>query len=164
MVVASALHRMDVYADTYGLTRLRLLVALCEVWFGLVFLMVLVAGIRLRAAWLARAVVAAGVLALLGLAAANPDGLIADRNIDPLRADRPDRRELPGRPVGRRRAGARPAAASRSATACWPRSRSADARRRTGASWSYGREHARRAVRRQPAGDAGERASGVYRW
>ena len=34
VIVASALHRMDVYADTYGLTRLRLLVALCELWLG----------------------------------------------------------------------------------------------------------------------------------
>jgi hypothetical protein len=58
-----------------------MLVALCELWLGVAFLMILVAGIRLRASWLPRAVVAAGVLALLGLAAANPDGLIADRNI-----------------------------------------------------------------------------------
>jgi hypothetical protein len=72
---------MDLYADTYGLTRLRLLVALCELWLGVVFLLVMIAGIRLRARWLARAVVGAGVLALLGLVAANPDGLIADRNI-----------------------------------------------------------------------------------
>jgi hypothetical protein len=81
VIVASALHRMNVYADTYGLTRLRLLVALCELWLGVVFLLMLIAGIRLRATWLARAIVGAGVLALLGLAAANPDGLIADRNI-----------------------------------------------------------------------------------
>jgi hypothetical protein len=81
VIVASALHRMDVYADTYGLTRLRVLVALCEFWLGVVFLMVLVAGIRLRAAWLPRAVVGAGVLAVIGLATANPDGLIADRNV-----------------------------------------------------------------------------------
>lgn len=82
VVVASALHRMDVYADTYGLTRLRVLVALCELWLGVVFLFVLAAGVKLRAAWLPRAAIAAGVLALLGLAAANPDGLIADRNVD----------------------------------------------------------------------------------
>jgi hypothetical protein len=81
IIVASALHRMDVYADTYGLTRLRVLVALCEFWLGVVFLMVLIAGVRLRAVWLPRAVVGTGVLALLGLAAANPDGLIADRNV-----------------------------------------------------------------------------------
>jgi hypothetical protein len=82
VIVASALHRMDVYADTYGLTELRLLVALCEAWLGVVFVLILIAGVRLRGAWLPRAVVAAGVLALLGLAAANPDALVADRNID----------------------------------------------------------------------------------
>jgi hypothetical protein len=81
VIVASALHRMNVYADTYGLTRLRVLVFLCEVWLGVVFLLVLVAGLRLRATWLPRAVVVAGVLALLGLAVANPDRLIADRNV-----------------------------------------------------------------------------------
>ena len=81
VVVASATHRMDVYADTYGLTRLRVLVALCEVWLGLVFVLILIAGIRLTGRWLPRAVVAAAVLALLGLAGANPDRLIADRNV-----------------------------------------------------------------------------------
>jgi hypothetical protein len=73
---------MDLYADTYGLTPLRLLVALCEMWLGVVFVLVLVAGIRLRAAWLPRIAVALAVGALIGLAAANPDGLIAERNID----------------------------------------------------------------------------------
>lgn len=81
VIVASALHRMDVYADTYGLTRLRVLVAVCEFWLGVVFLLILVAGLRLRAHWLPRAAVAAGVLALLSLAVANPDRMIADRNI-----------------------------------------------------------------------------------
>jgi hypothetical protein len=81
VVVASATHRMDLYAGTYGLTRLRLLVALCEVWLGLVFVLILIAGIRLTGLWLPRAVVAAAVLALLGLAGANPDRLIADHNV-----------------------------------------------------------------------------------
>nr|BFE67060.1 hypothetical protein GCM10020092_003610 [Actinoplanes digitatis] len=81
VIVASALHRMDLYADSYGLTRLRVLVAVCEMWLGLTFVLVLIAGIRLKALWLPRAVVAAGVLALLSLAAANPDRLIADRNV-----------------------------------------------------------------------------------
>jgi hypothetical protein len=81
VVVASATHRMDLYADTYGLTRLRVLVALCELWLGLVFVLILIAGIRLTGRWLPRAVVAAGVLALLGLAGADPDRLIADRNV-----------------------------------------------------------------------------------
>ena len=81
VVVASATHRMDVYADTYGLTRLRLLVVICELWLGLVFLLILIAGIRLTGLWLPRAVVAAAVLALIGLSVANPDRLIADHNV-----------------------------------------------------------------------------------
>ncbi|AGZ46744.1 DUF4153 domain-containing protein [Actinoplanes friuliensis] len=81
VIVASAIHRMDLYADTYGLTRLRVLVAVCELWLGLTFVLILIAGIRLKAAWLPRAVVALGVLSLLSLAVANPDHLIADRNI-----------------------------------------------------------------------------------
>jgi hypothetical protein len=43
--------------------------------------MVLVAGVWIRAPWLPRAAIAAGVLALLGLAAANPDALIAGHNL-----------------------------------------------------------------------------------
>ncbi|BBH65350.1 hypothetical protein ACTI_20350 [Actinoplanes sp. OR16] len=82
VIVASALHRMNVYTDTYGLTRLRLLVACCEAWFGLVLTMVLIAGIRIRAAWLPRVAIATGVLALIGLAVANPDRLIAESAVD----------------------------------------------------------------------------------
>jgi hypothetical protein len=82
VVVASALFRMNVYQQAYGFTRLRILVSTAELWLGLLFVLVLAAGFRLRAAWLPRLVVASAVLALLGLAALNPDRFIADRNID----------------------------------------------------------------------------------
>jgi hypothetical protein len=82
VIVASALYRMQVYTDAYGATRLRLVVATVELWLGLLFLLVGVATVRLRAAWLPRLVLAAGVVALLGLAVANPDRLIAERNVD----------------------------------------------------------------------------------
>jgi hypothetical protein len=82
IVVGSALYRMNVYTQAYGATRLRLLVAACELWLGLVFVLILAAGVRLRATWLPRLVLGTAVLALLGLAVANPDRLIADRNID----------------------------------------------------------------------------------
>ena len=85
VIVGSALHRMNLYADTYGLTRLRLLVACCEAWFGLVLLLVLASGVRMKALWLPRVAIAAGVLALLGLAAANPDRVIAEHNIKQTR-------------------------------------------------------------------------------
>ncbi|MGI8645283.1 MAG: DUF4153 domain-containing protein, partial [Nocardioides sp.] len=82
VVVASALYRMHVYQEAYGFTRLRLLVDVFEGWLGLVVLGVLVAGVRLRGAWLARAAVLSGAAALLGLAAINPDAWIARHNVD----------------------------------------------------------------------------------
>ncbi|MEV0213151.1 DUF4173 domain-containing protein [Micromonospora sp. NPDC050695] len=82
VIVASALYRMQVYADAYGATRLRLVVATAELWLGLLFVLVGVAVVRLRADWLPRLVIGTAVLALLGLAVVNPDRLIADRNVD----------------------------------------------------------------------------------
>ena len=81
VVVGSALYRMHVYEEAYGFTRLRLLVSVFEGWLGLVFLLVLVAGVRMRAAWLPMATVVAAALALLGLAWLNPDAYIASHNI-----------------------------------------------------------------------------------
>jgi hypothetical protein len=86
VIVASALYRMHVYEQAYGFTRLRVLVSVCEAWLGLVFLMVLAAGVRLRAGWLPRAVVGSAMVALIGLAALNPDRFIADRNVDRFQA------------------------------------------------------------------------------
>ncbi|WP_405115295.1 DUF4173 domain-containing protein [Micromonospora sp. NBC_01405] len=85
VVVVSALHRMQVYADAYGATRLRLMVAAVELWLGVLFVLVGVAVVRLRANWLPPLVVGTAVLALLGLAAVNPDRLIAERNVDRYR-------------------------------------------------------------------------------
>ncbi len=84
VVVASALHRMDLYQDAYGFTRLRLLVDLFEGWLGLVVVGVLVAGVRLSGAWLPRAALLSGAALLLGLAALNPDAWIARHNLDRL--------------------------------------------------------------------------------
>ncbi|MET8362472.1 DUF4173 domain-containing protein [Micromonospora sp. NPDC005194] len=82
VVVASSLYRMQVYADAYGVTRLRLFVATVELSLGVLFVLVGVAVARLRADWLPRLVIGTAVLALLGLALVNPDRLIADRNVD----------------------------------------------------------------------------------
>ncbi|MCB0906758.1 MAG: DUF4173 domain-containing protein [Nocardioidaceae bacterium] len=81
-VVASALHRMNVYDDAYGFTRLRLLVSVFEGWLGVVVVAVVVAGLGLRAAWLARFALLTGAAALAGLGLINPDGWIAGHNID----------------------------------------------------------------------------------
>jgi hypothetical protein len=82
VVVASALHRMELYQDAYGFTQLRLLVDVFEGWLGLLVLAILGAGVGLRAAWLPRFALISGVVALLGLAAINPDAWIARHNLD----------------------------------------------------------------------------------
>jgi Domain of unknown function (DUF4173) len=81
VIVASALKRMAVYEQAYGFTRQRLLVTACELWLGAVFLLILVAGIRLRGWWVPRAALAAAVAALVGLAVLNPDAFIARQNV-----------------------------------------------------------------------------------
>jgi hypothetical protein len=86
VVVASALSRMWAYEQAYGFTRLRILVSACELWLGVVFVLVIVAGVRLnttasQAMWLPRAVLGTGLLALLALAALNPDRFIAEQNV-----------------------------------------------------------------------------------
>ncbi|MGK2865864.1 MAG: DUF4153 domain-containing protein, partial [Mycobacterium sp.] len=102
VVVISAIHRMWVYQQAYGFSTERLMVITIEVWLGVVFVLIMAAGIRMSgglgappacggersdrgdntATWLPRAVLVAGVAALLGLAVLNPERLIADRNID----------------------------------------------------------------------------------
>ncbi|MGW1737848.1 DUF4153 domain-containing protein [Nocardia sp. NPDC001965] len=82
VMVASALGRMWTYQEAYGFTVLRLLVGTCELWLGIVYILVIVAVSRLESAWLPRAAAGTAVAALLALSALNPEGLIARENID----------------------------------------------------------------------------------
>ncbi|CAM4496410.1 DUF4153 domain-containing protein [Nocardia ninae] len=82
VIVASALGRMWTYQQAYGFTLLRLLVEVCELWLGLVYLLVLAAVFSLRRTWLPRAVIGTAMATLLALAVLNPERLIADQNID----------------------------------------------------------------------------------
>jgi hypothetical protein len=84
VIVASALRRLGLYADAYGFTWPRLLGFAGELWLGLVFVLLLLAGIRMRADWLPRTTVAAAVVVLFGLVAVNPEGLMARTVLDRL--------------------------------------------------------------------------------
>ncbi|HVH21707.1 MAG TPA: DUF4173 domain-containing protein [Pseudonocardia sp.] len=81
VIVASAISRMWLYQQAYGFTAPRLVVLTCELWLGAGFLIALVAVLRLRPAGLTRPMVATGLLALLGLAALNPDRFVAEHNV-----------------------------------------------------------------------------------
>lgn len=83
VVVASALRRLLLYEDAFGLTRLRLLATGASLWIGGIFVLVIAAGVVARVRrQLSRIVVSGTAVALLGFSLANPDGLIAERNIE----------------------------------------------------------------------------------
>lgn len=82
VMVISAIHRMWLYQQAYGFSVQRVMVIAIESWLGVVFVLVAVAGIGMTGRWLPRAVLVAGVLTLLGVAAINPERLIAERNVD----------------------------------------------------------------------------------
>ncbi len=86
VIVASALYRLHLYEEAFGFTRLRLFMNAFETWLGAVVVLVMAAGVRLRAAWLTRSLVASAAVGLLVLGAVDPDRFVAQRNIDRYRA------------------------------------------------------------------------------
>lgn len=81
VVVASALRRMDLYVDAYGLTRLRISVAAVELWLGVILVLIMAAGV-LGAKMLPRAVAASAAVGVLVFGLISPDGLIAEQNVE----------------------------------------------------------------------------------
>ncbi|TDP88905.1 DUF4153 domain-containing protein [Labedaea rhizosphaerae] len=82
VIVASALSRMWAYQEAYGFTVLRLLVEVCELWIGVVYVLVLIAGLgRGRAKWLPYTVIASAVAGLLAIAALDPERFVAERDV-----------------------------------------------------------------------------------
>jgi uncharacterized protein DUF4153 len=83
VTVASALHRLHLYEDAFGLTRLRLAAETFSWALGGLLLLVLLAGaVRVLRTHLARVAVGTVALGLLAFSLSNPDGRIAKRNVD----------------------------------------------------------------------------------
>lgn len=82
VIVASAVYRMWLYMNDLGWTRERLFFGAVEIYLGGVFVLVLLAGIKLRAPWFPRAIIASFALMLIGMAFVNPESYIAQQNID----------------------------------------------------------------------------------
>lgn len=98
IVVVSALRRMDLYVDAYGLTRLRISVAGVELWLGLVIVLIMVAGARGLSGQrgvgrLPRAVTATAAAGVLAFGFLSPDGLVARQNVE--RYERTGKIDLP---------------------------------------------------------------------
>jgi hypothetical protein len=77
VVLASAVRRLDLYEQAYGLTRLRASVMATLWWLTALFVLVLLAGAFRRSPWLPPATVAATGLALVVFALSDPDARIA---------------------------------------------------------------------------------------
>jgi Domain of unknown function (DUF4173) len=83
VVLASALQRLLLYEDAFGLTRSRLFAEAVAVWLGGLFALLVAGGlVRLVGANLARIAVVGTAVALLGFSLANPDALVAERNVE----------------------------------------------------------------------------------
>ncbi|GGT04029.1 DUF4153 domain-containing protein [Nonomuraea spiralis] len=86
VVLASALHRMSLYTDAYGLSRLRISVQATVWWLGALFALVLLAGaVRLAgrgSGWLPRTIVLVTGLGLGAFAVVNPDLQVAQTQVE----------------------------------------------------------------------------------
>jgi hypothetical protein len=86
VVLASALHRMNLYTEAYGLSRLRISVQATVWWLGAVFALVLLAGaVRLAgrgSGWLPRTIVLVTGLGLGAFAIVNPDLRVAYTQVE----------------------------------------------------------------------------------
>ena len=83
VILASAFHRLRLYEDAYGLTRARLGAEAVVLWLGGAFALVLLSGgVRRVRALFAELAVAGTALALIAFSLADPDRLIAERNVD----------------------------------------------------------------------------------
>jgi hypothetical protein len=81
VVMASALQRMRLYQQEYGLTELRIYATGVILWLGCVFVWFAVTVLRGRTRAFAVGAVVAGFVATLALNASNPDALIVRTNL-----------------------------------------------------------------------------------
>jgi hypothetical protein len=82
VIVIAALHRLDLYVDAFGATRLRVIAAVACMCIGGLIALMLIAVLSARHEWLPRASVALAAVTAVALTLANPDARIAERNVD----------------------------------------------------------------------------------
>lgn len=79
-IVASALRRLGLYEQAFGFTNARLAAHAVALWLGALLLIMMVAGLFNRSAWLFRSTLALTAAALLAFNAINPEETIARKN------------------------------------------------------------------------------------
>jgi Domain of unknown function (DUF4173) len=86
VVVASALQRMHLYTQEYGLTELRLYATTFTVWISVVLVWFLLTVLRDRRDSFALGVLTTAFISIFLINAGNPDALIARVNVDRMEA------------------------------------------------------------------------------
>jgi hypothetical protein len=82
VIVASALHRLDLYVDAFGATRLRVQAATLCLWIGGLLALLIAGLVAGQGGWLPRAVLALTATTAIALTVLNPDAWIAQRNVE----------------------------------------------------------------------------------
>jgi Domain of unknown function (DUF4173) len=85
VILASALRRLTLYESEFGYTHVRLSVHAAILWMGAILALVMVAGVRMRGAWLPRAAVVLTAVSLIVFTLIDPDGLVASNNVQHYR-------------------------------------------------------------------------------
>jgi hypothetical protein len=86
LVMGSALYRMRLYQEAYGLTQLRFYTTAFMAWLAVVFLLFAATVLRDAPRRFAGGVVATALASVLLLAALNPDARIVEANVERARA------------------------------------------------------------------------------
>ena len=87
VMLASAMHRLSLYMEAYGLTAARVNAAAILIWITLALVLFCVTVFRGKRQMLPSAIVVSGYMVLLGLNAVNPDALVARVNMARMSAD-----------------------------------------------------------------------------
>ena len=86
-IVVSAIARLGLYEDAYGLTMLRLYATVFAGWVGVVFVFlgVSIAGVGATRHWFTGTSIAAGLVVVFALNIVNPERLVVERNYEHAR-------------------------------------------------------------------------------
>lgn len=78
---AAAIVKLDLYADVFGLTMLRMFTTVFAGWLAIALLIALAALFRLRGEWVVPAVAATALCGVLAMNVVNPERLVAEHNL-----------------------------------------------------------------------------------
>lgn len=80
-MVLAAIIKLDLYADVFGLTMLRLYTTVFAVWLGIALMIAILALFRLDREWVVLAVASTALIGVFGMNLVNPERVVAEHNL-----------------------------------------------------------------------------------